>query len=67
MYNRRFTPEIVTSLNKNEIIVFGTNPEGNHSSRAALYAVNNCGAKGSLAGSLLVELNGFTLGFKGFG
>lgn len=45
MYNRRFTPEIVTSLNKNEIIVFGTNPEGNHSSRAALYAVNNFGAK----------------------
>lgn len=45
MYNREFTPEKVSYLNENEIIVFGTNPEGNHSSRAALYAVNNFGAK----------------------
>lgn len=45
MYNREFTPEKVSYLNDNEIIVFGTNPEGNHSSRAALYAVNNFGAK----------------------
>lgn len=66
MYNRRFTPEIVTSLNKNGIIVFGTNPEGNHSSRAALYAVNNFGAKMGVSEGLcniaknilsLVELN----------
>ena len=45
MYNREFTPEKVSHLNDNEILVFGTNPEGNHSSRAALYAVNNFGAK----------------------
>ena len=45
MYNREFTPEKVSYLNENEIIVFGTNPEGNHSSRDALYAVTNFGAK----------------------
>lgn len=45
MYNREFTPEKVSYLNDNEILVFGTNPEGNHSSKAALYAVNNFGAK----------------------
>lgn len=45
VYNREFTPEKVSYLNDNEIIVFGTNPEGNHSSKAALYAVNNFGAK----------------------
>lgn len=45
MYNRRFTPEKVATLNENEIIVFGTNPEGSHNSKAALYAVNNFGAK----------------------
>ena len=44
MYNREYTPEIITHLNDNEIIVFGTNPEGDHSSKAALYAVNNFGA-----------------------
>lgn len=45
MYNREYTPEIITHLNENEIVVFGTNPEGNHNSKAALYAVNNFGAQ----------------------
>ena len=44
-YNREFTPEKVSDLSNNEILVFGTNPEGNHCSRAALYTVNNFGAK----------------------
>lgn len=45
MYKRRFTPDIVTNLSKNEIIVFGTKPDGNHTSKSALYAVDNFGAK----------------------
>lgn len=44
-YNRRFTPEKITHLNENEIVVFGTNPKGSHTSKAALYAMNNFGAK----------------------
>lgn len=45
MYNRDYTPENITHLNENEIVVFGTNPEGNHNSKAALYAVNYFGAR----------------------
>ncbi len=45
MYNRRFTPEKVTHLNEDEILVFGTNPKGNHTSYAALNALNKFGAK----------------------
>lgn len=52
MYNREYTPEGITELKLNEIIVFGTNPEGNHNSKAALYAVNNFGARMGLSEGL---------------
>lgn len=52
MYNREYTPEGIKELKLNEIIVFGTNPEGNHNSKAALYAVNNFGARMGLSEGL---------------
>ena len=55
MYNREYTPEIITHLNENEIVVFGTNPEGNHNSKAALYAVNNFGAQMGVSEGMSVQ------------
>lgn len=44
MYNREFTPEKITMLDKNEIFVFGSNLEGRHASGAARIAHNKFGA-----------------------
>lgn len=44
MYNRRFTPEMITSLEKNEIFVFGSNLQGAHGGGAARVAVTRFGA-----------------------
>lgn len=35
MYNRRFTPEMISSLDANEIFVFGSNLAGQHGGGAA--------------------------------
>lgn len=45
MNTNRYTPEIITSLQTNEIFVFGTDPEGNHTSSAAKLAVKRFGAQ----------------------
>lgn len=44
MLSNRCTPEIITSLESNEVFVFGTNPEGEHKSSAAKLAVKQFGA-----------------------
>lgn len=44
MYNREYTPEIITELKENEVLVFGTDPEGKHKSTAAQLAVKRFGA-----------------------
>ena len=44
MYNRIYTPEKITSLNKNEIFVFGSNIEGHHGGGAARFAHKYFGA-----------------------
>lgn len=44
MYNRRFTPERIQNLEKNEIFVFGSNLAGMHGGGAARIAVNHFGA-----------------------
>lgn len=44
MYNRIYTPEKITSLNKNEIFVFGSNIEGHHGGGAARFARKYFGA-----------------------
>ena len=45
MYNREYTPVMVTSLKKNEIFVFGSNIHGCHGGGAARYANKNFGAE----------------------
>lgn len=40
----RITPELVTSLNENEIFVFGSNIHGEHSGGASAYALHYFGA-----------------------
>lgn len=44
MYNRRFTPEMITALAENEIFVFGSNLEGAHGGGAARIARKCFGA-----------------------
>lgn len=44
MYNRRYTPERITSLSDNEIFVFGSNIEGAHGGGSARVAYNKFGA-----------------------
>lgn len=44
MYNRKYTPENITSLNSNEIFVFGSNLEGSHGGGAAKIAYKYFGA-----------------------
>lgn len=44
MYNRRFTPERITTLERNEIFVFGSNLAGSHSGGAARLAYERFGA-----------------------
>ena len=44
MYYRRFTPEKIQALNRNEIFVFGSNLAGAHGGGAARIAVNYFGA-----------------------
>ncbi len=44
MYNRRFTPEKIQTLNRNEVFVFGSNLAGAHGGGAARIAVNCFGA-----------------------
>ena len=44
MYNRRYTPEMITQLAGNEIFVFGSNLAGRHGSGAARLAYNRFGA-----------------------
>ncbi|MBE6268014.1 MAG: TIGR02452 family protein [Bacteroidales bacterium] len=41
----RCTPSSIKSLKENEVFVFGTNPEGNHNSAAAKFAVQAFGAQ----------------------
>ena len=43
-YAERVTPNHVTHLEPNEIFVFGTNANGNHTGEAGSYAVQNFGA-----------------------
>jgi len=45
MKSNRCTPEYITSLQPNEVFVFGTDPDGNHKSSAAKLAVKELGAK----------------------
>lgn len=45
MQTKRCTPEMITSLKPNEVFVFGTDPEGEHKSKAAKLAVERFGAK----------------------
>ena len=45
MYNREYTPEMITELGPNEIFVFGSNLAGLHAGGAARQAVNRFGAK----------------------
>ena len=40
MYNRRYTPERITTLAKNEVFVFGSNLAGSHGGGAACVAYN---------------------------
>ena len=44
MYNRRYTPEMITHLAENEIFVFGSNLEGLHCGGAARLAHKRFGA-----------------------
>jgi len=44
-YNREYTPERITSLQENEIFVFGSNIHGRHGAGAASYAYENFGAE----------------------
>lgn len=44
MYNRKYTPERITSLERNEIFVFGSNLAGSHGGGAARLAYNRFGA-----------------------
>ena len=44
MYNRRYTPEKITHLERNEIFVFGSNLAGAHGGGAARIAYQNFGA-----------------------
>lgn len=44
MYDRRFTPEMITSLAENEIFVFGSNLAGAHGGGAARMAYRRFGA-----------------------
>ena len=45
MYNRAYTPEMITELKPNEIFVFGSNLAGAHGGGAARLAYNRFGAK----------------------
>jgi len=45
MYDREYTPDRITELGKNEVLVFGTDPQGNHKSKAAQLAVERFGAR----------------------
>ena len=49
MKEARCTPDQITSLDANEVFVFGTDPEGKHRSNAAKLAVKKFGAKYGLA------------------
>lgn len=44
MKTRKYTPEIIEKLKKNEIFVFGSNTEGRHGGGAALKAFRKFGA-----------------------
>lgn len=44
MYNRDFTPSMITRLNENEIFVFGSNLAGAHGGGAARIAYERFGA-----------------------
>ena len=44
MYNREFTPGMISALQKNEIFVFGSNLGGMHGGGAARAAYNRFGA-----------------------
>ena len=44
MYNREYTPEIISELNENEIFVFGSNLGGFHGGGAARVANDRFGA-----------------------
>lgn len=44
MYNRRYTPEMITRLSGNEIFVFGSNLAGSHGGGAARLAYKSFGA-----------------------
>ena len=48
MLRERCTPEIITELKENEVIVFGSKPDGNHKSGAAKIAVEKFGARQGL-------------------
>ena len=41
----KITPEDITSLNENEVFVFGSNYAGRHGKGAALFAARECGAE----------------------
>lgn len=45
LFTPEYTPEKLTSLNKNEVFVFGSNTEGRHGAGAAKFAVDKFGAK----------------------
>lgn len=45
MLSCRCTPENIITLQTNEVFVFGTDPEGNHKSNAAKFAVEQFGAQ----------------------
>lgn len=44
MYDREFTPAMITRLGENEVFVFGSNLAGMHAGGAARVAVNKFGA-----------------------
>ena len=44
MYNREFTPDMISALKENEIFVFGSNLGGMHGGGAARAAYNRFGA-----------------------
>ena len=44
-YSARVTPEVINTLQPNEVFVFGSNPEGVHNSGAAAFAMHNFGAQ----------------------
>ena len=43
-YENRITPDRITSLQPNEVFVFGSNAQGNHGGGAAAFAMHNFGA-----------------------